>query len=243
MNTRPTLVLDGRTVGIEPGDTLMTLARREDVYVPHLCYHPALPPGSNCRLCVVEVNGVLHTACNTAAEPGSTVVTQSERLHVMRRGLLQLLFTEGNHICPACERSGDCELQALAYREKMLDPHFTPVFPVFAIDASHPDVILDRNRCIHCQLCVHASKVLDGKSVFAMSGRGHNASLVVQTDSGQLGDSTLEASDAAAQICPVGALMPRQGAWRQPIGERRYDRAPIDEAGDNNTLPTEVADV
>ena len=243
MNAGPTLVLDGRTVEVSAGETIMTLARREDVYIPHLCYHPALPPGSNCRLCVVEVNGVLHTACNTPAQPGSTVMTQSERLHTVRLGLLQLLFTEGNHICPACERSGDCELQALAYREKMLDPHFTPVFPVFAIDASHPDVILDRNRCIHCQLCVQASERLDGKSVFAMSGRGHNAQLVVQTDSGKLGDSTLTANDAAARICPVGALMPRKGAWRQPIGERRYDRVPIDEAGDNNSLPEEVVDV
>jgi [NiFe] hydrogenase diaphorase moiety small subunit len=114
----------------------------------------------------------------------------------------------------------------------MLDPHFKHVFPRRDLDASHPDVILDFNRCILCELCVRASRDHDRKRVFAISGRGIGSRLIVDSPSGRLGDSRFAITDKAAHVCPVGAILPRRAAYRVPIGERLYDREPIDTVGD-----------
>jgi [NiFe] hydrogenase diaphorase moiety small subunit len=92
----------------------------------------------------------------------------------MRRDLVEMLFHEGNHLCPICEASGNCELQAMAYRLGMTErrrafPIWSPAAPV---DASHPDIALDTNRCISCGRCIRASQDVDGKGVFGYVGRG-----------------------------------------------------------------------
>ena len=83
-----------------------------------------------------------------------------------------MLFVEGNHFCPSCERSGNCLLQATAYQHEMAGPHFEEFYPTRPVDASHPELLLDFNRCILCELCVRASREADGKSVFAIGGHG-----------------------------------------------------------------------
>ncbi|MGO9172036.1 MAG: ferredoxin, partial [Rhodomicrobium sp.] len=87
----------------------------------------------------------------------------------------------------------------------------------------HPDIILDRNRCIMCETCVRASRDVDGKSVFALAGRGRASHLVINSPSGKLGDTELALSDKAAHVCPVGALMPKRVGYSVPIGERLFD--------------------
>jgi [NiFe] hydrogenase diaphorase moiety small subunit len=143
-----------------------------------------------------------------------------------------MLFVEGNHVCPGCEKSGACQLQAVAYYTGMLAPHFTHFFPRRELDASHPDFIIDFNRCILCELCVRASRDQDGKRVFAISGRGLGSHLVIDSPSGKLGDSSFAATDKAAHVCPVGAILPKHGGYEVPIGERLYDREPISRVGD-----------
>ncbi len=96
-----------------------------------------------------------------------------------RKALLEMLFVEGNHFCMFCEKSGNCELQALAYRFGILAPRFELQFPRRDVDASHPDVMIDHNRCILCGRCVRASRDLDGKSVFGFVGRGARKRIAV----------------------------------------------------------------
>jgi [NiFe] hydrogenase diaphorase moiety small subunit len=158
--------------------------------------------------------------------------SSSEEIQGVRLAILQMLFVEGNHVCPGCEKSGACQLQAVAYYTGMLAPHFTHFFPRREVDASHPDFIIDFNRCILCELCVRASRDLDGKRVFAISGRGLASHLVVDSPTGKLGDSSFAASDRAAHVCPVGAILPKHRGYEVPIGERLYDREPISEVGD-----------
>jgi [NiFe] hydrogenase diaphorase moiety small subunit len=134
-----------------------------------------------------------------------------------------MLFVEGNHFCPSCEKSGNCRLQATAYEAGMTGPHFEEFYPNRPVDASHPDVWLDLNRCILCELCVRASRDVDGKNVFAVSGHGIDAHLVVNSPSGLLGDSAISVSDRAVHICPVGALLPKRQGFAVPIGKRRFD--------------------
>ncbi|MBL8950629.1 MAG: ferredoxin, partial [Myxococcaceae bacterium] len=133
----------------------------------------------------------------------------------------------GNHFCPSCEQSGDCRLQALGYRLEMATQHFPQHFPDRPVDASHPDIILDLNRCILCELCVRASAELDGKNVFALGGRGLNKHLIVDSESGRLADTAFEATDAAAGVCPVGVILKKGRGFAVPIGQRTFDLAPL----------------
>ena len=219
--------LDGAEVPFEDGDTLMMAARRAGRYVPHLCWHPTLGQSGACRLCTVKIDGRLAAACTTRAAAGQEVENRSAELDAKRQLLLQMLFVEGNHFCPSCEKSGDCLLQATAYEMGMTGPHFEEFYPQRPVDASHADVWLDLNRCILCKLCVRASHEIDRKDVFAIGGHGIDTRLLVNSPSGQLGDSSFAADDLAARVCPVGAILPKRRGFAVPIGERRFDRAPV----------------
>jgi [NiFe] hydrogenase diaphorase moiety small subunit len=118
----------------------------------------------------------------------------------------------------------------------MMSPHYDHFFPNRPVDASHPDVVLDFNRCILCSLCVRASRDVDGKNVFALSGRGIRTHLIVNAKSGRLADTDFTLADKAAHVCPVGVFLKKREGFAVPIGERRYDKAPI---GDIEPRPEE----
>lgn len=227
---RPSFTLDGDEVPFTPGETIIEAAARAGHWIAHLCWHPDFAPHGSCRVCQVEVDGRALTACTTRARDGQRVVNRSAALDAMRKTLLQMLFVEGNHFCPGCEKSGDCDLQATAYALGMADMHFELLAPQRPVDASHPDLWLDHNRCILCKLCVRASHEADGKNVFAIGGYGASTRLLVNAPSGRLGDSALQASDLAARICPVGAILPKRRGFAVPLGARRYDSAAPPEA-------------
>ena len=224
--------LDGREIPFQPGQTIMDAALAAGAYIPHLCHNPELAPHGSCRVCVVRVGGRLVSSCTAPAAAGLEVASDTPDIQANRRTILQMLFVEGNHICPACEKTGACQLQAVAYYTGMLTPHFSHFFPRRDLDASHPDYVIDFNRCILCELCVRASRDLDGKNVFAISGRGIDSRLVIESPTGKLGDSAFAATDRAAHVCPVGAILPKRGAYAVPIGQRLYDREPISQVGD-----------
>jgi [NiFe] hydrogenase diaphorase moiety small subunit len=219
----PSFHLDGVAVPFEPGDTLIRAATRAGHAVPHLCWDTRLGPSGACRLCTVRVDGRLAAACTTRAADGQVVESEAADLQDRRRQLVQMLMAEGNHFCPGCERSGDCRLQDAGYALGVTGPGYEEFFQQRAVDASHPEVWLDLNRCILCKLCVRASWEVDGKGVFAISGHGVHTRVVVNAASGQLGDSALAADDLAAQICPVGAIGPKRRGYAVPIGQRPAD--------------------
>lgn len=223
------LTIDGQVVNFKPGDSILQAATAAGIFIPHLCAHPEFKPQGSCKLCTVVVNGRIGSACTMRAMPGQDVLSDTPELNGRRRVLLQMLFVEGHHFCPGCEKSGSCKLQALAYDLEMLTPHFAHFYPERTVDASHPDVLLDFNRCIKCELCVRASRDVDGKNVFAVAGRGITTHIVVNSKSGKLGDSDFAGTDKAASVCPVGAILKKHIGFRAPIGERKYDREPMRE--------------
>jgi [NiFe] hydrogenase diaphorase moiety small subunit len=228
-----TLTINGTSTSASEGESLMAVCEAQGVNVPHLCHHPGLSPHGSCRLCVVDVDGRVLPACLTPAAPGQNVQTATPRLQHLRLRLTQLLFTEGQHFCPSCEMSGNCQLQAMAYDLGMLDGHFPHGWPRRNLDASHPDLLIDRDRCIQCALCVRSSHEQDVADVFALGGRGPATQLLCNSPTGRLVDTSFSVHHRAAHICPTGALLPREGAYEHPIGTRLYDAQSLHERGNH----------
>ena len=221
-----TFVLDGKDVEARAGETILAAADRAGVYIPRLCAMDGLEPFGACRVCTVMVNGRPQSACTQPAAPGIVVESETARLKKMRTTIIEMLFVEGNHYCMFCEKSGNCELQALGYRFGLLAPTLPYQFPKREVDATHPDVLIDRDRCILCGRCVRASRDQDGKHVFGFAGRGAQKKVIV-CSSGGLGATALTMTDKAADACPVGAILKKRLGYRVPIGRRKYDGKPI----------------
>ncbi len=210
------LTIDGKNVEVQEGTTVLEAAEAAGVYIPTLCHHPQLTPYGGCRLCMVDIEGArtLQPSCTLPATEGMVVKTNSEKVINARKFVLTLLFSERNHFCMYCQVSGgDCELQNRAYDEGMthwdLQPNWTP----YEVDASHPFMVLDNNRCILCRRCVRACGELVGNFTLGFEERGANSLLVADYDV-PLGESSCISCGTCVQICPTGAIIDRQSAYQ-----------------------------
>ncbi|NLS92511.1 MAG: 2Fe-2S iron-sulfur cluster binding domain-containing protein [Planctomycetaceae bacterium] len=220
------LVVDGVEIEASPGQTILEAAEAAGIYIPRLCHKKGLEPFGSCRVCTVIANGRFQSACTQPVAEGMVVENDTEKLLAIRRDIIEMLLVEGNHFCMFCEKSGNCELQALAYRFGITAPEYPYLWPEREVDASHPDVFLDRNRCILCGRCVRASRDLDGKHAFDFVGRGVSRRIAVNAE-GKLAETTAAVTDRAVEACPVGALLPKRVGFQVPIGKRLYDVEPI----------------
>lgn len=232
MSDRVTFTIDGKTIEANPGATILEAAEGSGIYIPRLCHMEGLEPYGGCRVCTVRVNGRSAAACTQPVAEGIVVENDSDEVIEWRKMVVEMLFVEGNHFCMFCEKSGNCELQALAYRLGIAAPRFDYLWPLRKVDASHPDILLDHNRCIRCARCVRASRDLDGKSVFGFAGRGGSRELIVNAEA-RLVDTDLDLADRAVDVCPVGAILRKRTAYRTPVGERKFDTEPIGSSVDH----------
>ncbi len=226
MSNQITLTVDGKEIKADPGQTILEAAGKNGVYIPRLCAFKDLSPYGSCRVCTVFVNGRPAAACTQPVAEGMIVENDTESVNAIRRDLVDMLFVEGNHYCMYCEKSGNCELQGMAYRLGITAPRFPFMFPDKSIDMSHPDIYIDRNRCIVCARCGRASREWDNKGVFGFVGRGMDKRVAVNSES-KLGETNANAEDRAVSACPVGALMKKRVGYAEPIGDRTYDDKPI----------------
>ena len=146
--------IDGQECLAERGQTIVDAAKANGVYIPVLCNYEGLKPVGSCRICTVRVAGRYMAACTQPVTEGMAVENTAPDLEDMRKSLIEMLFVEGNHFCPSCEKSGNCELQALGYRYKMMVPRFPYLWPGRALLAGSPLLMLERNRCVQCLRCV-----------------------------------------------------------------------------------------
>lgn len=221
-----TFFIDGAQVRGRPGQTILQAAEEAGVYIPRLCFVKGLVAHGSCRVCTVLVNGRFQSACTQPVAEGMVVENDTEKVMAVRRDIIEMLFVEGNHFCMFCEKSGNCELQALAYRFGITAPKFPYLWPVREVDASHPEVFIDRNRCVLCARCVRASRDIDGKNVFGFTGRGPEKRVAVDSAT-NMADTTVAVDDRALEVCPVGALLPKRVGFKVPVGQRLYDTKPI----------------
>jgi [NiFe] hydrogenase diaphorase moiety small subunit len=225
MSDKIKFILDDKVCAATPGQTIMEAAVANGVFIPSLCYLDGIKPAGSCRICNVKVNGRFMTACTTPVAEGMVVENTSTDIEEMRKAIIEVMFVAGNHFCPACEKSGNCELQALGYRYRMMVPRFPYEFPVKGVDAGSKFIYHDRNRCIMCKRCVR-TVLKDGKHVFAFSRRG-GLHLRVVMDHELADQLTEQEALQAMEICPVGAIIKKERGYYSPIGQRKYDSEPI----------------
>jgi bidirectional [NiFe] hydrogenase diaphorase subunit len=202
-----TLIIDGQEVSALRGQTILEVARENDINIPTLCHMDGLSDVGACRLCLVEIKGnnKLLPACVATVFEGMEVSTNSERLQKHRRMILELLFAERNHICSVCVSNGHCELQAMSQDQGLTHIRLPYRNPKLTIDASHERFTVDHNRCILCTRCVRVCAEIEGAHVWDVMGRGIN-SMVITDLHEEWGHSTCTRCGKCVQVCPTGAL-------------------------------------
>ena len=203
-----TFIIDGKEVGGRSDETILQVARENNIFIPTLCHLDGLSDYGGCRLCIVEVKGSpkLLTSCTSLIREGMEVITNSERLIEYRKNILELLFTERNHICSVCVSNGHCELQSLAQTLGVTHVRFPYIYPRMPVDATHERFIADHNRCILCNRCVRVCHEIEGSHTWDVMGRGITASVITDMKQAWGEAETCTSCGKCVHVCPTGAL-------------------------------------
>lgn len=215
-----TLKIDGKEVKGKEGDTILDVCKANGIYIPTLCYLDGLTPYGGCRLCVVEIEGEkkLHTACTYPVKDGLIVKTNTETLNKYRKRIIELLFAERNHYCMFCEKSGNCELQELAYKFQLYNislPIFNPKLPA---DFSGKYFAIDHNRCVLCSRCIRACDEIVGLHILDFSERG-NRTLITADFKDPISKSDCIECGLCMQVCPTGAIFDKASSYKFNVKE------------------------
>jgi len=215
--------INGRQVRARSGQTVLEAAKAAGIDIPSLCNHPALTPHGACRVCLVEIERqrTLQPACTFPVAEGMRIETESPKVVEERKFVLQMLFSERNHYCMFCEMSGDCELQALAYRYGLDHWTYQNPYPKIPVDGRRKYFIMDHNRCILCRRCIRACGELAANHTLGVKFRGAKTMISADMDV-PFGESSCVACGTCLQVCPTGALVDRKSAYmgRQTQVER-----------------------
>ena len=219
-----TLKIDGRDFSARPDETILDVARQNKIFIPRLCELEGLSTVGACRLCLVEVKGSnkLLPACVTRVEEGMEVTSNSERLANYRRMIIELLFTERNHICSVCVSNGHCDLQHLAQKLGLTHVHFPYRYPKAEVDASHERFVIDHNRCILCTRCVRVCDEIEGAHTWDVMGRGIDSKVVTDLCEPWGSSDTCTGCGKCVHVCPTGALFEKGHAVAEMHKRRQF---------------------
>lgn len=219
-----TLTIDDRLVSAREDESILDAARQNGIQIPTLCNLDGLTPVGACRLCMVEVKGTskLFASCVTMVGEGMEVVTDSERLQNYRKTIVELLFSERNHVCAVCVSNGHCELQNLAQTlgvTHLTVPYLHPKLPV---DASHERFVNDHNRCVLCQRCVRVCGEVEGAHTWDLRGRGIDTRVITDLNQPWGSSETCTGCGKCVHVCPTGALTEKGKSIREMAKQSRF---------------------
>ncbi len=202
------ITIDGRQVTAAAGSTILAVAKRENIHIPHLCHESRLEPFGACRICIVEVKGArgLQPDCHTAIKEGMEIVTDSENLREHRKFLLELLLSDHPHDCMTCDANTSCKLQTYAYEYGIdLNRYGGETHPFEKVDDINKLIERDPAKCILCGRCVRICDEVVGARAIDFVNRGFKANISAPYNVSLL-DTTCELCGQCVSTCPTGAL-------------------------------------
>lgn len=201
------VTINGQVCEGRAGQTILDVARANGFQIPTLCHLPELVPTGACRICVVEVEGMrnLVAACSTPATDEMVVHTENERVTAARRFIVELLVSCHPLDCMICEKTGDCQLQDLAYKLGVTSTAMEGARHDYPVDHSNPFIVRDYNKCILCHKCVRVCNEIQGIEAIKNINRGFDTKVATAYDT-TLQDSNCVFCGQCVQVCPVGAL-------------------------------------
>jgi len=199
--------IDGRDIEVEKGISVLAAARKANIDIPTLCFLKEINAAGDCRMCIVEIEGRrgFVPSCNTMAEEGMVIRTNTPEINEARRVILDLILSSHNRTCLTCVRNGNCELQTLAEKFGITDIEYPGEEVEPHIDDLSPSIVRDASKCIMCKRCVATCKNIQQISAIDVAGRGFK-SHISTTNEASLNDVNCTFCGQCIQACPVGAL-------------------------------------
>jgi predicted molibdopterin-dependent oxidoreductase YjgC len=267
MNAQQTLTINGNELTFEPGETILQVARRNNIDIPTLCHLKGATPTGACRICVVEVEKArtLLAACATPAGAGMVVQTESPKVVTARKQIIQLMLSSGNHNCAVrgsddaewtafqlkvqtedgsdalCPVWGDCRLQDLAYRYQVSGEAFPATPTQYPMETVNPFIVRDFSRCISCGRCVQACADVQVNNAISFGYRGPDSKIIAAGDR-PLKDSDCVFCGECVQACPVAALVEKDVRYQVRPWETRKVRTTCSYCGVGCQMDLHVKD-
>jgi [NiFe] hydrogenase diaphorase moiety small subunit len=216
--------IDGRVCSAEKGQNLIEAAKQNGIFIPTLCHFKHLNPLGTCRVCTVKNNGRTIAGCTVNIGEGMDLEVNSPELLDARKAILEMMFIEGNHFCPSCEKSGDCQMQNLGYETGIRFTRFPHLFVDRIVDARPERIVINQNRCIKCKRCIEEVITNEGHKVFYFINKGNDT--VVGVDYEQEAKLSESQAEHAMHICPTGSILVKGKTFGKPFGDRQFDYGP-----------------
>ncbi len=209
------LTIDGKEVRVPKGSTVLQAAQKVGVQIPTLCHHPDQSVKAVCRVCMVEIQGqrLLQPACAYPVADNMVVTTNSARVRMARRTVLELILAHHPQDCLSCVRNLNCELQQLAADYGIRETPFGITLRELPLDHSNPSIVRDPNKCINCGRCVEVCSTVQHAAVLSSVWRGYDT-VVMPFAGKQLSEVACTLCGQCIQVCPVGAISERDHSER-----------------------------
>ena len=213
MNEKITFKIDGISIEAEKGTTILDAALKNNIYIPNLCYNEDLKPYGSCRLCMVEIDERIVPSCETVAEEGMDIKTESIKINNVRKLSAELLIINHDQDCLVCSKNNHCKLQAitayLGIKDEDLENYRWTIKDIDK-DESNPFFVRDLKKCILCGICVRTCSEMLGLNAIDFGFRGYNTKITTFGDK-PIVDSACVSCGECVIRCPVGALVLKKG--------------------------------
>lgn len=204
--------INGQDYQVPGGMNLIEAAESVGIHIPNLCYLKGIRGIGACRLCMVEVNGRMGAACTMKTKTGMDVVTENDKIHELRKFVIDLIISMHPLDCMTCTKAGVCQLQQYAYEFEIKESSFTRKAFNFPAHVTNPFIKLDPNYCIMCGRCVRVCKE-QGTNVLDFKGRGIDSRIATANDK-PMAEVDCTFCGSCLDACPVNAIL-EADRWRK----------------------------
>lgn len=194
------------SVEVAEGTTILQAAKQAGIEIPALCHHPKISTSGACRVCIVDVSGVAVTACTTLVEEGMEVITNSPYIENLRRDIIDLILSDHPYDCMVCQKTGECELQELAYKYEIRYPLFRGERRIYEKKDGNPFIERDMEKCILCGRCVKICDEVQGVGAIDFAYKGFLTKVCPPFER----DLNCEFCGQCVMVCPTGALVGKE---------------------------------